>query len=78
MKKITSLLILLIGFSVQSQEKKTFISKSESLNSAQSAFVTTLLAVTYFIFEVISPQRIDRESRKLQSQVDPEREETNK
>ncbi len=48
------------------------------INSAQSAFVTTLLAVTYFIFEVISPKRIERESRKLQSQVDPEREETNK
>lgn len=48
------------------------------INSAQSAFVTTLLAVTYFIFEVISPKRIEKESRKLQSQVDPEREETNK
>ncbi|MBC8786741.1 hypothetical protein [Pseudomonas fluorescens] len=48
------------------------------INSAQSAFVMTLLAVTYFIFEVISPKRIERESRKLQSQVDPSREEANK
>lgn len=48
------------------------------INSAQSAFIITLLAVTYFIFEVISPKRIERESRKLQSQVDPAREETNK
>jgi uncharacterized protein YutE (UPF0331/DUF86 family) len=48
------------------------------INSAQSAFVITLLAVTYFIFEVISPKRIERESRKLQSQVDPAREQANK
>lgn len=48
------------------------------INSAQSAFITTLLAVTYFIFEVISPKRIERESKKLQEQVDPEREEAEK
>lgn len=40
MKKITLLLILLVCFSSYSQEKKTFISKSESLNSGQSAFIT--------------------------------------
>lgn len=49
-----------------------------TINLAQSAFVTTLLAVTYFIFEVISPKRIERESRKLQSQVDPARKEADK
>lgn len=48
------------------------------INSAQSAFIITLLAVTYFIFEVISPKRIERESKKLQEQVDPEREEAEK
>lgn len=48
------------------------------INTAQSAFITTLLAVTYFIFEVISPKRIERESKKLQEQVDPEREEAEK
>jgi uncharacterized protein YutE (UPF0331/DUF86 family) len=48
------------------------------INSAQSAFIITLLAVTYFIYEVISPKRIERESKKLQEQVDPEREEAEK
>lgn len=48
------------------------------INSAQSAFVSTILAITYFIFEVISPKRIERESKKLQEQVDPEREDAEK
>ena len=48
------------------------------INSAQSAFIITLLAVTYFIYEVVSPKRIERESKKLQEQVDPEREDAEK
>lgn len=39
MKKIT-LLFILISISSYSQEKKTFISKSESLSSAQLSFIT--------------------------------------
>ncbi|SEO25397.1 hypothetical protein [Flavobacterium sp. fv08] len=42
MKKITLLFILLIGFSVQSQEKKTFVSKFESLTTGQSAFIALI------------------------------------
>ncbi|WP_144212739.1 hypothetical protein [Flavobacterium anhuiense] len=40
MKKITLSLILLVCFSAFSQEKKTFVSKSESLNKEQSAFIS--------------------------------------
>lgn len=40
MKKITLLFILIFCFSAYSQDKKTFVSKSESLNSGQSAFIT--------------------------------------
>lgn len=39
MKKITLSLILLVCFSAFSQDKKTFVSKSESLSKEQSAFI---------------------------------------
>ena len=39
MKKITLLLLFIVVFSAFSQEKKTFISKTESLNSEQSSFI---------------------------------------
>lgn len=41
------------------------------LNAGQSAFLTSLFAVAYFIFDVISPQRIASASRSLQNSVDP-------
>ncbi len=41
------------------------------INSAQSAFLVNLLAIAHFIFEVVSPQRIEKESRNLQAGVDP-------
>ena len=40
------------------------------INVGQSAFVTTLLAIAYFVFDVIYPNRIEIESRWLQDQVD--------
>lgn len=40
MKKITLLFISFVCFSAHSQEKKTFLSKSEVLNSEQSTFIT--------------------------------------
>ncbi|RDD80380.1 hypothetical protein DVJ77_17215 [Dyella tabacisoli] len=41
------------------------------INSGQSAFGTSLLAISYFIFDVISPKRIELASRALQEKVDP-------
>lgn len=41
------------------------------INTGQSAFVTSLLAVAYFVFDVISPRRIENASRRLQDEVDP-------
>lgn len=41
------------------------------INSGQAAFLTSLFAVAYFIFDVISPKRIERASQTLQSEVDP-------
>lgn len=48
------------------------------MNTGQSAFVTSLLAVAYFVFDVISPQRIEKASRRLQDKVDPSRSEQTK
>ena len=41
------------------------------INAGQAAFLTSLFAVAYFIFDVISPKRIERASQTLQSKVDP-------
>jgi len=41
------------------------------LNAGQSAFLTSLVAVAYFVFDVVSPKRIERASRKIQNRVDP-------
>lgn len=48
------------------------------INVGQSAFVTSLCAITYFIFDVISPKKIEVVSRRLQSKVDPKRSEQTK
>lgn len=41
------------------------------LNGGQVGFVTSLLAIAYFVFDVISPERIERASKSLQVGVDP-------
>lgn len=41
------------------------------LNCGQSAYGVSLLAIAYFIFDVVSPDRIERASRTLQDTVDP-------
>jgi hypothetical protein len=45
--------------------------KTLIINSGQAAFLTSLFAVAYFIFDVISPKRIERASQTLQSKFDP-------
>jgi len=44
------------------------------INAAQSAFVASLFAVAYFVFDVASPKRIEAISKKLQNKLDPSRE----
>lgn len=41
------------------------------INCGQAAYATSLLTIAYFIFEVISPKRIEVASRALQDRVDP-------
>lgn len=48
------------------------------INVGQSAFLTSLVAIAYFVFDVIAPKRIQKESQRLQDQVDPSRSEHEK
>lgn len=41
------------------------------MNVAQASFITNLLAISYFIFDVIAPQRIEKASKSLQKLLDP-------
>lgn len=41
------------------------------MNTAQSSFCINLLVIAYFIFDVIAPKRIERESKAIQQLVDP-------
>ena len=41
------------------------------INAGQSAFLTSLLAIAYFVFDVTAPKRIEGASKALQSKVDP-------
>ncbi|TVO94049.1 hypothetical protein [Shewanella algae] len=41
------------------------------MNTAQSAFFINLLVIAYFIFDVIAPKRIEKESKVIQQKVDP-------
>lgn len=41
------------------------------MNTAQSAFFINLLVIAYFIFDVIAPKRIEKESKVIQQKIDP-------
>lgn len=48
------------------------------VNAGQSAFMSSLLAIAYFIFDIISPNRIERASKSLQNKLDPHNSESAK
>lgn len=48
------------------------------INMGQSFFVVDIVVIAYFIFDVITPKRIEKESKNIQQQVDPTSKETNK
>jgi hypothetical protein len=67
------LTLLLANLAIANEDSGSRISNTLITNIGQSAFVTCLLAIAYFIFDVISPERIERASKKLQDEVDPNR-----
>ncbi|WP_379134084.1 hypothetical protein [Paenibacillus sp. sgz500958] len=42
------------------------------MNMGQSLFIVNLMVISYFIFDVISPKRIEKESKKIQKIADPD------
>lgn len=71
---ITSLVILTIllsNLAIAREAMGATYGNAVVINTGQSAFVTSLFAVAYFVFDVISPRRIEKASRRLQDEVDP-------
>ncbi|MFM0366318.1 hypothetical protein [Paraburkholderia sediminicola] len=68
---ILTLLMANLAISYESAEPND--AKVIIINSAQSAFIISLFAIAYFIFEVASPKRIEGVSKRLQNKLDPSR-----
>lgn len=67
-----SIFTLFIGnlvISMEDEEKSAF--KTIIMNVAQSSFVISLLTISYFIFDIIAPKRIENASKRLQQKFDP-------
>ena len=64
--------ILLANLAITYEAAGAIHQNTVLINVGQSAFITSLVAVAYFIFDVISPQRIEIASRALQDKVDPQ------
>jgi hypothetical protein len=60
-----------LAISLESQNSSALLNLV--INGGQAAFFTSLAAVSYFIFDVISPRRIEKMSRDIQSRIDPDR-----
>ena len=66
---IITLLLSNVVISYESVSNSIFI--RILMNIGQSFFVINLCVIAYFIFDVISPKRIEKESKAIQQQVDP-------
>ena len=66
---IFTLIMSNLVISSESSDQTTF--NTIIMNTAQSAFFINLLVIAYFIFDVIAPKRIEKESKVIQQRVDP-------
>lgn len=66
---IFTLIMSNLVISSESSDQTTF--NIIIMNIAQSAFFINLLVIAYFIFDVIAPKRIEKESKVIQQRVDP-------
>ena len=67
---IFTLFISNIAISIESSEYREL--NTIIINIAQTAYVVNLLVIGYFIFDVIAPKRIERASKSLKQEVDPD------
>lgn len=86
--RYSRLLLYVTGFSVFTLFVCNFVISSGyseggivslvAVNSGQVAFIVSVLFITYFIFDVVSPKRIEKASQLLQREVEPELEDEEK
>jgi hypothetical protein len=67
------LTLLLSNLAISHEDSGSSFLNTFIINTGQSAFVTTLIAISYFIFDVISPKKIELASKTLQNKLDPTR-----
>jgi len=65
------LTLSLSNFAISCESSNNSLLNLIAINSGQSAFFINLSIIAYFVFDVISPERIEVASRNLQNQVDP-------
>lgn len=63
--------LLLCNFIILIESGEKTIFKTIAMNVAQSSFVVSLIMIAYFIFDVITPDRIEKASLTLQQILDP-------
>jgi len=63
--------LLLANLTMVLESSKDELWRRVVLCAGQAGFLTSLLAIAYFVFDVISPKRIERASKGLQVGVDP-------
>ncbi|WP_321323411.1 hypothetical protein [Thiomicrorhabdus sp.] len=71
---VTALSIFTIAITnlvISSESSENTTLNTILMNSAQSSFAVNLLVIAYFIFDVIAPKRIEKESKVIQQRVDP-------
>ncbi|MDU0111736.1 hypothetical protein RT723_01660 [Psychrosphaera aquimarina] len=63
--------LLISNFVISIESSKNSNMGTFFINVGQASFVINLLVITYFIFDVIAPKRIERASKNLQETFDP-------
>lgn len=63
--------LLMSNLVISTESGDNELLKAILMNVAQSSFVVNLLVIAYFIFDVIAPKRIEKESKFIQQAVDP-------
>ncbi|MFW9727087.1 hypothetical protein [Vibrio parahaemolyticus] len=64
--------VFICNFVISSNYSEGSLLSIVAINTGQVAFVLTILFVAYFVYDVVSPKRIEKASRLLQKEVEPE------
>ncbi|MEY0694830.1 hypothetical protein AB7378_13825 [Providencia rettgeri] len=67
---VSTLITSNVVISIESSEWKN--AKIILMNLSQSLFILSLIVISFFIFDILEPKRIEKESLKIQSEIDPQ------